>query len=182
MHKLSTVMAVLLICMTGCKENRLDTVRKVKERGAPIESSFMTLAQAHKEYGIDEATLEQMFTPAEALQTLMEPMRIQAALSIPDSEPVFHEVPYSLAHRVSSELKKIENYGVPYDCIFHEDFVLRLHGGTKNLLFSVCLGCGEFKIAFGKKPLPRYKTLAYSPEVSKVLTEIFDDLKRKANK
>tara|TARA_R110002049_G_scaffold49318_1_gene141295 strand:+ start:52 stop:600 length:549 start_codon:yes stop_codon:yes gene_type:complete len=182
MHASSIVAAVLLVGVTGCEESRFDTERKSKERGASIESSFMTLEQARREYGGDEATLELMFVPAEALQALRDPTRIQAALSVPDSEPVFYDVPYSLAHRVSDELKKIENYGAPYACMFHEDFVLRLHGGTKDLLFRVCLGCGEFNIAFGNERLPRVEKLAYSPELGNVLTEIFGELKREAKK
>ena len=166
MHAPTAIMAVLLMGMTSCKESRLDIERKAKERGEPIESSFMTLEQARKEYGGDETTLELMFAPAGALQLLREPVRIQAALSIQEAKPVFHEVPYALAHRLVRELNKFENYGAPYLCGFHEDFILQLDGGTKELLFTV----------------PRFGKLAYSPALGEVLSEIFDELKQETTK
>lgn len=183
MHADFTIAAVLLMMgIVGCGKSRFDVERKTKERGASVESTFMTLEQARKEYGGDEATLDSMFSPAEALHALRAPFRIQAALSGPNTEPVFHEVPYSIAHRLAGELNKTENYGPPYMCVFNEDFVLRLHGSTKDLIFSICMGCDEFKITFGREPLPRVYKLSFSPELEKCLTEVFENLKQETKK
>jgi hypothetical protein len=165
---------------TGCKDGRIDAELETKERGSSIESSFMTLEQARQKYGGDEATLELMFEPAEALQILRKPYHIEVAVSVPDTESVFHEVPSALSRRLSNELNKLENYGPPYECAFEEDFVLRLRGSTKDFLFRVCLGCDELKIDFGSEPLPRVDKLSFSPGLGKVMAEIFDEFKKRS--